>query len=240
MKTCTDYHVYHTPSQALEDQNAELIDKYAALEEQHAQSTPSKAFVETHRLQIEKLEKQASKAVLENERLRKELETTKAREREQREAREKDLETLAAYEDRFQEYEADKGKRTPRRRNGADGADESASDDEIADLLSGLSVTDLKLQVRKLQRELDRVKAGSSSNDRGDNENASQEAQRLQKRLEDEWVEEHRVRLILESQLDDIANGRSQHEDGYVYECVWPTVVTDMDGFFAVLALRSR
>ncbi len=87
---------------------------------------------------------------------------------------------------------------------------------ELDDALSGRTMTDLKLEIRKLKRELE----GAGSN-QADNsrilvlENLLETANSMKARYEQEYLAAHRGKLLLQKDLDEIRSGKALG-DGWV------------------------
>ncbi|KAK4056140.1 hypothetical protein OIO90_002871 [Microbotryomycetes sp. JL221] len=191
----------------LEDENTELLDRYALLEEQHTKLASDMPQLDAYKSRIEKLESKLVGATRESEKLRHDLAQASAREKEVVSAHERVQESLIAAEERVQEFQLSES----RKRAG----DHDAEDNDAS--LNGISTTDLKLKVRKLQREIDKLRRGDAQ---GSDAGVAgvhaglEEAERIRQKYEDEWMIEHRSRLKLETRLNDIAAGRSQYKDG--------------------------
>lgn len=88
--------------------------------------------------------------------------------------------------------------------------------DELDAALSGTTMTDLKIQVRKLQRELDAVKKQEADASRVlVLENLLEDANRMKARYEQDYLAAHREQLVLQNTLEEIRSGKSMG-DGYV------------------------
>ena len=96
-------------------------------------------------------------------------------------------------------------------------------DDDVAGLgeeldtaITGTTMTDLKLQVRKLQRELEAVRKNEADASRVlVLENLLEDANRMKARYEADYLAAHREKLILQNDLEEIRSGKSLG-DGYV------------------------
>ena len=91
------------------------------------------------------------------------------------------------------------------------------SDDEVQGLgeeldsaLAGTTMTDLKLQVRKLQRELEAVQRKEADASRVlVLENLLEDANRMKARYEADYLAAHREKLVLQNNLEEIRSGKS-------------------------------
>jgi protein HOOK3 len=87
---------------------------------------------------------------------------------------------------------------------------------ELDDALTGTTMTDLKLQIRKLQRELEGVRKNEADASRLlVLENLLEDANRMKSRYESDYLAAHREKLILQRDLEEIRSGKSMG-DGFV------------------------
>ncbi|KIJ69598.1 hypothetical protein HYDPIDRAFT_80748 [Hydnomerulius pinastri MD-312] len=104
------------------------------------------------------------------------------------------------------------------------GEESFALDGELDDAISGTTMTDLKLQVRKLQRELEAVKKNEADGSRIlVLENLLEDANRMKSRYESDYLAAHREKLVLQRDLEEIRSGKALG-----------------DGAEAAIALRQR
>jgi protein HOOK3 len=95
---------------------------------------------------------------------------------------------------------------------------------ELDDAISGTTMTDLKLQVRKLTRELESVrKQEADASKILVLENLLEDANRMKARYESDYLAAHREKLVLQRDLEEIRSGKSMG-----------------DGTEAAIALRQR
>ncbi|GAA5846488.1 hypothetical protein JCM9279_006711 [Rhodotorula babjevae] len=202
----------------LEEQNADLLDKYAALEDEHAKLATFKPLMDSYKTKLDTLEVQSSAHQREATALQVELERARDKLAASEEGRAQDREALVLFEERFKELELGQGAKKGARRGGAgedDEDDEGGFGDELDDALSGTTTTDLKLQVRRLQRELDRARGDKADSSRlVVLENMLDDANRMKRRYEGDYLKEHRDKLILGARLEEIMSGRSKLGDG--------------------------
>ncbi|KAJ3545756.1 hypothetical protein NM688_g5588 [Phlebia brevispora] len=96
--------------------------------------------------------------------------------------------------------------------------------EELDTALAGTTMTDLKLQVRKLQRELEAVKKKEADASRIlVLENLLEDANRMKARYEADYLAAHREKLVLQNNLEEIRDGKALG-----------------DGAEAAIALRQR
>ncbi|KAI0822627.1 HOOK-domain-containing protein [Trametes gibbosa] len=96
--------------------------------------------------------------------------------------------------------------------------------EELDSAITGTTMTDLKLQVRKLQRELEAVRKNEADASRVlVLENLLEDANRMKARYEADYLAAHREKLVLQNDLEEIRSGKSMG-----------------DGAEAAIALRQR
>ncbi|KAL1947543.1 hypothetical protein VTO73DRAFT_13267 [Trametes versicolor] len=239
---------------SLEKQNADLVDKNAALEEEYRKVAAFKPLMESYKSQIAELETKASARSKENDALKYELEQTKTKLKLTSEERAKDSETLELYQERVRELELSSQRPVAASRarpqpstdaegnmsefteaellsGGGDAPRDLDVDDDIAGLgeeldsaITGTTMTDLKLQVRKLQRELEAVRKNEADGSRVlVLENLLEDANRMKARYEADYLAAHREKLVMQNDLEEIRSGKSMG-----------------DGAEAAIALRQR
>ena len=82
--------------------------------------------------------------------------------------------------------------------------------EELDTAITGTTMTDLKLQVRKLQRELEAVRKNEADASRVlVLENLLEDANRMKARYEADYLAAHREKLILQNDLEEIRSGKS-------------------------------
>ena len=219
--------------QALEKQNADLVDKNASLEEEYRKVSAFKPLMESYKSQIAELESKASLRTQEMDALKFDLEQQRTKLKISLEERARDSETLELYQERMRELElsshrpiasskstntgalGDRADESPEREFALGDADMSHKaridlGGELDDAISGTTMTDLKLQIRKLTRELDSVKRSEADNSRIlVLENLLDDANRMKARYEADYLAAHREKLVLQRDLEEIRSGRS-------------------------------
>jgi protein HOOK3 len=207
--------------QSLEKQNAELVDKNESLEEEYRKIAAFKPLIESYKNQIADLEAKASVRTQENETLKFEIDQTRTKLKIILEERAKDSETIELYQERLRELEftkpTSKNKVERNRSNEAEsaGGELSCEDDSGGGLGSeldnaGFTTTDLKLQVRKLKRELESMRKNETDGSKVlFLENLLDDARRIKTRYEADYLAAHRDNLILQRNLEEIRSGRS-------------------------------
>ncbi|KIY43716.1 HOOK-domain-containing protein [Fistulina hepatica ATCC 64428] len=228
---------------ALEKQNADLVDKNASLEEEFRKVAAFKPLMESYKNQISDLEAKSATRTQEVETLKFELEQSQAKFRIMVEERNRDSETLELYQERVRELElsshrtisSSKAYRTDSNADlvGVTAAQELTEDDnpeeqglggELDDAISGTTMTDLKLKIKKLTRELEAVRKNEADASRLlVMENLLEDANRMKARYEADYLAAHREKLVLQRDLEEIRSGKAMG-----------------DGVEAAIALRQR
>ena len=196
------------------------MDKNASLEKEYRRVAAFKPLMESYKNQIVELENKGSARSKELDTLKFELEQTRTKLKITSEERAKDSETLEAYQERMHELELTSAKPVGSevvRANG-DASDEFTEvellDDgglggELNDAIAGTTMTDLKLQVRKLKRELEAVRKNEIDASRVlVLENLLDDANRMKARYESDYLIAHREKLVLQNDLEEIRNGK--------------------------------
>lgn len=215
---------------ALEDENLALLEKHTALEEELQQASMQKPLVFSYKSTISELEEKIGKLNQENDDLRNQVKEKT----ERLEAAEGELsaekEAVTLLEERLQEVEqvGEANPRRPKGQNGKtnEGVDGSSDDEEdnehnlsgmaieLDSAVSGRTTTDLKLQIRKLSRELRTVLANKADASRIIVlETLLEDNKRMKARYEEQYLSERRDRLHLDSQLEKIRNGQTTKAD---------------------------
>jgi protein HOOK3 len=203
-------------------QNASLVDKNAALEEEYRKVSAFRPLMDSYKTQIAELENKAASKTKDLERIRFELEQAQTRLNVLAQERAQDIEALELYQERVKELElSDPRARSRARRNTAEGgplgemvdvdlAEDSNLGGELDDAVTGRTTTDLKLQIRQLKRDLQDARSDSADTTKAlILENLLDDANRMKSRYEADYLATHREKLLLQSQLDDIRAGKS-------------------------------
>ncbi|KAF7440925.1 hypothetical protein PC9H_001274 [Pleurotus ostreatus] len=234
---------------SLEKQNADLVDKNASLEEEYRKVAAFKPLMESYKNQIADLETKGSSRAQEIDQLKFELEESRTKLRHTMEERAKDSETLELYQERVRELELASQKpisqssvtspivrqttseyiedvqpSTPNPDLDGDYDVDQGLGGELEDAVSGTTMTDLKLQIRKLKRELESVRKNEADASRLlVLENLLEDANRMKTRYEGDYLAVHREKLVLQRDLEEIRSGKAMG-----------------DGAEAAIALRQR
>jgi protein HOOK3 len=216
---------------ALEKQNASLVDNNAAIEGEYRRVAAFKPLMESYKVQILDLEAKSAAKSHELESLSFQLEEIKNKLKITMAERTKDAEALELYQERVRELELTATtrsrviERAAIKSPGVNGPNETvalsselAQEDEdslthglgseLDDAMSGTTMTDLKLQIRKLRRELEGAKKNEADATRIlVLENLLEDANRMKARYEQDYLTAHREKLVLMRDLEDIRNG---------------------------------
>lgn len=208
------------------------MDKNASLEEEYRKVAAFKPLMESYKSQITDLESKAASRNKAHETALFELEQTRTKLRITEEGRAKDSEALELYQERVRELElsshrpiADQSKRQSSQDTESSTFDRGDEDEdlfnrlggELDDALTGTTMTDLKLQVRKLTRELEDLRTNQLDTSRVlVLENLLDDANRMKARYEADYLASHREKLILQNELEEIRSGKALG-DGYVH-----------------------
>lgn len=180
--------------------------------------------MESYKNQIADLEGKSSSRAKELDVLNFELEQTRTRLRITSEERAKDSEALELYQERVRELELSrpltKSEIAANREGAVDASDEFTEAElmgetedlggELDSALAGTTMTDLKLQVRRLMRQLDAVRKNEVDTSRLlVLENLLEDANRMKSRYEADYLTAHREKLVLQRDLEEIRSGKS-------------------------------
>ena len=81
---------------------------------------------------------------------------------------------------------------------------------ELDDALSGRTMTDLKLEIRRLKRDLEAAKTNQTDTSRIlVLKNLLDDANRMKARYEADYLAAHREKLVLQRDLEEIRSGKS-------------------------------
>ncbi|KAG1868746.1 HOOK-domain-containing protein [Suillus tomentosus] len=209
---------------SLEAQNADLVDKNAALEEDYRKVAAFRPLLESYKNQIAELEGRVSTRSQEIETVKFELEQARTKLKITTEERKKDTEMLELYQERMREMEltshraptTSKTQATEPLGNNDELTEEELMgnsfglDGELDDAITGTTMTDLKLQVKKLQRELKSAKKNEADTSHIlVLQNLLEDANRMKARYEGDYMTAHREKLVLQRDLEEIRSGKA-------------------------------
>ncbi|KAG1790935.1 HOOK-domain-containing protein [Suillus plorans] len=209
---------------SLEAQNADLVDKNAALEEDYRKVAAFRPLLESYKNQIAELEGRVSTRSQDIETVKFELEQARTKLKITTEERKKDTEMLELYQERMREMEltshraptTSKTQATEALGNNDELTEEELMgssfglDGELDDAITGTTMTDLKLQVKKLQRELKSAKKNEADTSHIlVLQNLLEDANRMKARYEADYMTAHREKLVLQRDLEEIRSGKA-------------------------------
>ena len=207
------------------------MDKNASLEEEYRKVSNFKPLLESYKYQVGDLEAKVTAKTKEIDSLKFELDQSRTMLRIAQEERQKDNETLELYQERVKELELTStkpiSKPSPQTRDSDSGAMPSPSMEdfstthglggELDDALSGRTMTDLKLEIRKLKRDLEAAHTNQADSSRIlVLENLLDDAKRMKERYEADYFAAHREKLVLQKDLEEIRSGKA-FGDGFVF-----------------------
>lgn len=203
---------------SLEDQNAKLVDLNASLEANAKQMNANKSLADSYKTQLMELESRHAQRNKEQQELNYELSQLRVSHNALEEEKAKASEHIDLLEEKVREMEADRTHAEPEKTLSKETQDK---DEDLELALSSTSTTDLKLQVRRLVRELESIK-----NDKGGDpnrvvvlENVLADTQRMKERYESDWMNELTEKLDLQRKMDEIKRGMDEGtNEGYVIE----------------------
>jgi protein HOOK3 len=188
----------------LEDQNSELIDRNASLEKEHAKVLEYKPLIENYKEQIADLTRRNGSLIEETGTLKYNLEQIALQLKGLEEARTRSAEEIELYREKVEELELEVNGSVSEGKEGND----VPLDDELEDTLRGTTMTDLKLRIHQLSRDL---KAAKEQSGEGSNvlvlENLLDDSQRMKQRYETDYWKEYRLRLQRDGELEKIRSG---------------------------------
>jgi protein HOOK3 len=207
--------------------------------------------MEQYKSKIATMESEISSQKRENDRLQYELDATKLKLQKAEEERDREGEELALYEERVKELEEEtpithtrRRKKTAETEEGEEGDTSTTAFDasfdrhvdeetgiiegiggELNDAIEGRTMTSLKLELRKLQREIKILRSAQDEEDEDGNgpskksrylvlENLLEDANRMKRKYEDDYLKQYRETLVLTNQLEEIRSGKSVNGDG--------------------------
>lgn len=206
-----------------------LVDKNAALEEEYRKVAAFRPLMESYKTQIADLEAKSSGRLKDIESLKFELEQARIQLRVTAEERAKDSEALELYQERVRELEL-MSTRRPRAKSitsiverreptgiegeplalEVDAPEDHGLGEELDDALSGRTMTDLKLEIRQLKRDLEAARTNQANSSRIlVLENLLDDANRMKARYEGDYLTAHKEKLVLQRDLEEIREGKS-------------------------------
>lgn len=195
-----------------------MLDRNATLEDDYAKAAAYQPLLDTYKSKVDALESKSTSLQREMDRLQLDFERTREELVKAEEERRKQAEKVALYEERVRELDEEAGKSVGMRRSSTGGTsleDGGGGGGDLDDALSGVTTTDLKLRLRRLERQLAQAQQGSGSQQPVVVlENLLEDANRRKDQVQEEYLAEHREKLVLRARLDEIMSGKSALGDG--------------------------
>ncbi|KAI5800357.1 HOOK protein-domain-containing protein [Peziza echinospora] len=184
---------------SLEQQNTQLIQSLRQSEEVSKQAQGLRKLVDTYKKQVDKMDNDHAELLRAKQRMEIEFNTMKEKAAGAETQKIRDMEQIQILEERVRELES--------------GVMSKVVEEVSGDLNSELTFTtktkaDLKLQISKLEAEIARLKEGGATS--ADNmllKSLLDDATKAKEKLENDYLEAHTERLILESQLASLSGG---------------------------------
>jgi protein HOOK3 len=227
--------------QTLEDQNLDLLEKNSQLEEEYRKVSAFQGLMDTYKAQIADLENKNRVHSKELQETRYKLDESRRRLQAETDEVERGRDSITLLEERIQELEVSGRKRLSlsekkgaftNGKNGAlnpedemddqDAADLSGIANEMDDAVRGTTTTQLKLEIRRLRRELQAAQSNKADASKIDVlQHLLDESQKMKARYEQDYLAEHREKLVALGKLEEIRAGKSDTGDGCVFERIW-------------------
>ncbi|KAF9208492.1 hypothetical protein BGZ49_008677 [Haplosporangium sp. Z 27] len=199
---------------AVEDQNMELLDRNREIEEEYRKVLAFKSLMESYKEQILTLETKNSALAKEKNRIEYESRQQHQQLQQLEADRQRDGEQMQMLEDKVRELEFSGGQGVP--------LSNDLQDMETDDLESSLlgqrasQVTEYKLTISKLERELKSLK--EEKQDEGGSkatvlQHLLDDANRLKSKYEQDYLEEHQSKIVLQGELDRIRAGKGDESE---------------------------
>ncbi|KAG0249565.1 hypothetical protein BG011_009131 [Mortierella polycephala] len=197
----------------VEDQNNELLERNREIEEEYRKVLAFKSLMESYKEQILSLETKNSTLAKEKNKIeyeaRQQYEQFQVLEAE----RTRDAEQIQLLEDKVRELEFSGGQGMP---HSNDLQDMETDDMESSFMDQRSSQTELKLKISKLERELQTMKE-ERQEDGGSRvtvlEHMLDDANRLKAKYEQDYLDEHQAKMVLQGELDRIRAGKGDESE---------------------------
>ncbi|KAF9177237.1 hypothetical protein BGZ51_006936 [Haplosporangium sp. Z 767] len=197
----------------VEDQNNELLERNREIEEEYRKVLAFKSLMESYKEQILSLETKNSMLAKEKNKI--EYEARQQHEQFQvlEAERSRDAEQIQLLEDKVRELEFSGGQNLP---PSNDLQDMETDDMESSFMDQRSSQTELKLKISKLERELQTMKE-ERQEDGGSRvtvlEHLLDDANRLKAKYEQDYLDEHQAKMVLQGELDRIRAGKGDESE---------------------------
>ncbi|KAF9965329.1 hypothetical protein BGZ70_005042 [Mortierella alpina] len=199
---------------SIEDQNQELLERNREIEEEYRKVLAFKSLMESYKEQILTLETKNSLLAKEKNAIEYEARQQYQQFHIMEAERSRDSEQIQLLEDKVRELEFSGGQGMP--------LSNDLQDMETDDMESSLmgqrasQTTELKLQISKLERELQTLKEEKQA-DGGSRdtvlEHFLEDSNRIKAKYEQDYLEEHQAKMVLQGELDRIRAGKGDESE---------------------------
>ncbi|GJJ78666.1 hypothetical protein EMPS_11025 [Entomortierella parvispora] len=198
----------------IEDQNQELVERNREIEEEYRKVLAFKSLMESYKDQILALETKNSTLAKDKNKIEYEAQQQYQKLEEVEASRMRDAEQISMLEDKVRELEFSGGQGVPLSNDLQD-----METDDMEGMLMGQQTsysTELKLKISRLERELQNLK--EEKQDEGGSrltvlQHLLDDANRLKAKFEQEYLEEHQAKIVLQGELDRIRSGRGDESE---------------------------
>ncbi|KAG0367622.1 HOOK-domain-containing protein [Gamsiella multidivaricata] len=198
----------------VEDQNQELLERNREIEEEYRKVLAFKSLMESYKEQILALETKNSALAKEKNKIEYEARQQHQQLQQVEADRLRDNEQMQFLEEKVRELEFSGGQGVP--------LSNDLQDMETDDMESSMmgqrtsQTTELKLQISRLERELQTLKEENQS-EGGSKATVLQhlldDANRLKAKYEEDYLEEHQAKIVLQGELDRIRAGKGDESE---------------------------
>ena len=198
---------------SLEEQNSELVNLNSNLEATIKGLNVNKSLSDNYKNQLNELDLKFSNQSKEFKEIQYELSQLRASNTALEEERIKSNEHIDLLEEKLREIEVDRGVNNQvenlSKQTENNDSDKIANEDDLELALSSTNTTDLKLQIRRLMRELESIKheKGGDPNQIVVLENLLADTQKVKERYEADWMSELTQKLDLSRKLEELTKG---------------------------------
>ncbi|KAF9154258.1 hypothetical protein BG015_001441 [Linnemannia schmuckeri] len=198
----------------LEDQNTELLDRNKEVEGEYRKVLAFKSLMESYKEQIQTLETKNSTLAKEKNKIEYEARLQNQQFQQVEADRTRDSEQIQLLEDKIRELEFSGGHQgTPL---SSDLQDMETDDMESPMMNRTAQTTELKLTISRLEREIQSLR--EDTRDEGGSkatvlQHLLDDANKSKAKFEQDYLEEHQAKIILQSELDRIRGGKGDESE---------------------------
>ncbi|KAF9153147.1 hypothetical protein BGX21_001686, partial [Mortierella sp. AD011] len=198
----------------VEDQNMELLERNREIEEEYRKVLAFKSLMESYKEQILTLETKNSTLAKEKNRIEYEIQQHEQKLQQLEADRQRDGEQMQMLEEKVRELEFSGGQGVPL----SNDLQDMETDDMESSLLGqrASQTTELKLKISRLERELQTLK--EEKQDEGGSkatvlQHLLDDANRLKSKYEQDYLEEHQSKIVIQGELDRIRAGKGDESE---------------------------